>query len=300
MAVRSFRFEQPFALFESLRLHRFGPHDPTFRPTRDAVWRAQHTPEGVGALHIRRRDPFGFDARGYGPGGAFLLDRAEAWLAVDDAPDGFSPEHPELARIAARLRGFRLARTPTLFEVFVSVVLQQRVSWREAARSFSRIVRAHGTPVPGTDAVLAMPPVSFWKHLALEGYRAFDVDGRRARVLKAGATSSRRLEETFSMDLEAAEHRLRAFSGVGPWTASYVLGFAHGHPDVVPLGDYDLPRLVSNVLAGEPRGDDDLMLRLLEPFRGHRFRVIRLIQESGSPTPRFGPRRPTSSFRRRG
>jgi len=34
------------------------------------------------------------------------------------------------------------------------------------------------------------------------------------------------------------------------------------------------------------------MLEILEPYRGHRARVIRLIIEAGFAAPRFGPRKP--------
>lgn len=289
--------ETPFALFESLRLHRFGPHDPTFRLSRDEARRAQLTPDGPGVLRIRRLDPFTFELGAEGPGGPFLLDHADDWLGTRDRPETFVPPHRRLDELRRRLRGFRLIRTPTVFEVFVLVVLQQRVSWRDAARSFRAIVRRHGEPMGGE--VFVMPPPSIWKRMSLEEYRSFEVDGQRARALKAGAGSVRRLEEIRGMGRAEAEARLLAFPGVGPWTAQYVMGFARGEADAVPLGDYDLPRLVGSVLAGEPRCDDARMVELLEPYRGHRFRVIRLLQESGLPTPRFGPRRPGPSFRRR-
>jgi 3-methyladenine DNA glycosylase/8-oxoguanine DNA glycosylase len=295
------RFEQPFDLVSSLHLHRFGPRDPTFRLGPTEAVRARHTPDGLGAIRVRRVDPFTFDVEVWGSGGPFLRDRAAAWLGAHDAPETFQPEHPRLRRLGGRLRGFRLPRAPTVFEVLVIVVLQQRVSWREAARSFRRIVGRYGARFDLGDgpSLLVMPPAEVWRRLSLEAYRAFDVDGQRARTLKAVATSVRRLEEIAAMPIGDAEARLRAFPGVGPWTAHYVLGLALGHADAVPLDDYDLPRLVSSALAGEPRGDDARMLELLEPYRGHRFRVIRWLQESGLPTPRFGPRRPGSSFRRR-
>ncbi len=70
---------------------------------------------------------------------------------------------------------------------------------------------------------------------------------------------------------------------------------ARGHElvvDAVSVGDYHLPHLVSWCLVGEPRGSDDRMLELLEPFRGHRGRVLRLLEASGMTAPRYGPRMP--------
>jgi 3-methyladenine DNA glycosylase/8-oxoguanine DNA glycosylase len=45
----------------------------------------------------------------------------------------------------------------------------------------------------------------------------------------------------------------------------------------VAVGDLHLPHIVSWTLAGERRGSDERMLELLEPYRGHRGRVIRLL-----------------------
>jgi hypothetical protein len=58
----------------------------------------------------------------------------------------------------------------------------------------------------------------------------------------------------------------------------------------VSIGDFHTPHLVSWLLAGEPRGTDARMLELLEPYRGQRARVVRLLELSGHRPPAFGPR----------
>jgi 3-methyladenine DNA glycosylase/8-oxoguanine DNA glycosylase len=92
------------------------------------------------------------------------------------------------------------------------------------------------------------------------------------------------------MDFEAAERRLLAFPGVGIWTARSAMLRGMGFADAVPLGDYHLPHMVAFHLAGEPRADDARMLELLEPYRGQRARVQRLLEASGIRPPRYGPR----------
>ena len=69
-------------------------------------------------------------------------------------------------------------------------------------------------------------------------------------------------------------------------------------PDAVPTGDYGLPHTVAWNLAREPRGSDARMLELLEPFRGHRYRAIRLLLKGGVRAPRRGPRRAPRDRRR--
>jgi 3-methyladenine DNA glycosylase/8-oxoguanine DNA glycosylase len=64
---------------------------------------------------------------------------------------------------------------------------------------------------------------------------------------------------------------------------------SHGDPDAVSVGDYHLAAHVGSALIGR-RVDDDGMLELLEPWRGQRQRVVRLILASGFRTERHGPR----------
>lgn len=93
-----------------------------------------------------------------------------------------------------------------------------------------------------------------------------------------------------------ATRRLRALPGIGAWTAAEVSMVALGDPDAVSLGDYHLPHHVAWALAGEARADDARMLELIEPYRGHRGRVIRLIVAGHPGPPRFGPRMPLKSI----
>jgi 3-methyladenine DNA glycosylase/8-oxoguanine DNA glycosylase len=111
-------------------------------------------------------------------------------------------------------------------------------------------------------------------------------------VIIEAARSAKRLEETTTMDLAAAHRRLEAFAGVGPWTAAKVALVALGDPDAVEVGDYHLPHAVGYALEGTPRSTDERMLELLNPYRGHRARVIRLLHVAGISAPRFGPHQP--------
>ena len=84
--------------------------------------------------------------------------------------------------------------------------------------------------------------------------------------------------------------RLRVVPGVGEWTAAETLQRAVGHPDAVSVGDYHIKNWVIHFLTGRARGTDEEMLELLAPWAGHRQRVVRLIELSGTRAPRFGPR----------
>ena len=109
-------------------------------------------------------------------------------------------------------------------------------------------------------------------------------------MVRRAATVAARLEEGVGLPIEQAYGRLRAVAGIGRWTAAEVGIRAFGDPDAVSVGDFHLPNLVAWALAGEPRGSDERMLELLEPYRGQRGRVIRLLESSGIRPPRYGPR----------
>ena len=93
------------------------------------------------------------------------------------------------------------------------------------------------------------------------------------------------------------ERKLRTIPGVGVWTAAETMQRAHGDPDSPSVGDYHLPKMVGWTLIGEPV-DDDGMLELLEPWRGHRQRIMRLIELVGV-LPRFAPRMTIEDHRAR-
>jgi len=127
-------------------------------------------------------------------------------------------------------------------------------------------------------------------------FHPFGVEQRRAETIRQVARDAARLEALAALPGSrveagvAATAALTRHAGVGPWTAAEVTFHALGDPDAVSVGDFHLPNLVALVLAGEPRGTDARMLELLEPWRGHRARVIRLLEASGLAAPRYGPR----------
>jgi 3-methyladenine DNA glycosylase/8-oxoguanine DNA glycosylase len=114
------------------------------------------------------------------------------------------------------------------------------------------------------------------------------VEQRRVQALQRVALIADRLERCAGA--AEATRRMVAVPGIGPWTAAEVVRVTFGDPDAVSVGDFHLKHVVSWALAGEPRGTDERMLELLEPYRGQRGRAVRLIELSGITPPRYGPR----------
>jgi 3-methyladenine DNA glycosylase/8-oxoguanine DNA glycosylase len=209
-----------------------------------------------------------------------------------DDESGFAPDHPLLKRLHRQIRGLRMPRTHAVFEALVPTVLTQLVTTEEARESYKHLVNALGEPAPGPYRLKVPPGPDVYAAMPYWRFHRFGVERRRADIVVRAARSAKRLEETTAMGMEAAYRRLLAFPGVGPWTAAKVAMMALGDADAVPVGDYHLPHSVGYALEGTPRSSDERMLELLEPYRGHRARVIRLITAAGIIAPRFGPRKP--------
>ena len=121
-------------------------------------------------------------------------------------------------------------------------------------------------------------------------FHPLGIERRRADLVRRIADHAVRLEEITRLPLADAYARLTAMPGIGPWTAAEVALRVLGDPDAVSVGDFHLPNVVAWALAREPRADDARMLALLEPWRGQRARVIRLLEISGLRPPAYGPR----------
>lgn len=258
-------------------------------PTGKRGWWATRTPEGPGtALMDSAGDKI--EASAWGTGADWVLDRIPALLGFHDHPEDLVPIHPLVKDLHRRNRGLRIGRTDRVFESIVPAILGQKIATKEAHRHQRALTRRFSEPAPGpldlrlpvAAAILAEAP--YWQMHEL------GIERQRADLLRFVAKRAGRLEEITTMTSEAAFARLTAFPGVGPWTAALVMGSALGDADAVPVGDYHLPNTVSWALAKEPRADDRRMLELLEPYRGQRGRVVRLLKAGGIHAPKYGPK----------
>lgn len=289
---RLIELEHPVDLGRTLALVAHGRADPTIRITPSGVWRATRTPEGVATIHLASGDaPVArvVEARAWGPGGGWLLERAAGLCGGRDSLEGFDPSrHPVVAALARRFPQLRLCRTDRVLDALVPAVLEQKVTGQEARRAWTGVVRRFGTPAPGPADLLVAPAPDRWREITTATWHRLGVERKRVDTIRRAASVAHRLEEaTTPAELRA---RLLAVPGVGAWTAAEVGIVALGDPDAVSVGDYHLPHAVTWALAGEPRGSDERMLELLEPFRGHRGRVARLIETGAGHAPRRGPR----------
>jgi 3-methyladenine DNA glycosylase/8-oxoguanine DNA glycosylase len=284
------RFETTRPLDLTLTLAPIGT-GPWLRLGRGEAWRATRTPDGPATLHVKH-DQSAVDVEAWGPGAVWARDHAPLLCGQADDDSGFSPVHALIDRLHRSHPGLRLPQTHAVFEALVPAVLGQLVTSEEAHASYRGLVRALGEPAPGPADMVVPPPPKVLARTPYWEFHRFGVERRRAETIIRAARSANRLEEIVSMDRESAYKRMLAFEGVGPWTAAKVALVALGDPDAVPLGDYHLPHTIGYAFEGTPRSTDERMLELLDPYRGHRARVIRLLTVAGIGAPRYGPRKP--------
>jgi 3-methyladenine DNA glycosylase/8-oxoguanine DNA glycosylase len=291
MTRRRFPFDGQLDLERTLAPLRRGLGDRTIRLAGARAWRATHTPDGPAtlALEVRSGEVV---AEAWGPGADRALAGVPELVGLVDDATGFAPSHPLVAALARRFRGIRITRTRGVFESLLPAILEQKITGEEARRSYRAIIRRFGEDAPG--------PPEFGLRLAPAAERLVDVpyhefhplgvERRRSEVIRAAAGRAAWLEAAADLPIDEAYRRLTALPGIGPWTAAETAVRALGDADAVSVGDYHIPTLVCRMLAGEPGGTDARMLELLEPYRPHRARVIRLLEAAPLVGHRRGPR----------
>jgi endonuclease III len=273
--------------------YRAGAGDPTTRMGATWFQRATWTPDGPASVAASWTDGV-WRTAGWGPGADWALralDRMAAGRADRPSPPVPADVHPLVARGMHRHPWLWAGASGGLYHELLPAILQQRITAQEAKHQWRRLCLALGEPAPGPDPTLRLPPhprslarrPAWWFH-------PYGIETSRARTLAEVARIADHLWSWAELSPAQAADRLAGVRGVGPWTIGVVLGPACGDDDAVAVGDYHIPNMVAWNLAGEARADDERMLSLLEPYRGQRGRVIRLLSLVGTRAPAFGAR----------
>lgn len=289
MPVRKILAPHPISPGATLGPLLRGKGDPTMRMGPGEVVRASRTPEGPVTARFSKAES-GIEVESFGPGADWMLEHAGAWCGALDDDSDFDPSPGLVRDLWRRKRGLRIPRTKLVTERLIPVILEQKVTGMEARRAYRLLVFALGEPAPGPFGLMLPPDPARVAELAYYDFHPFGIERRRAEVIRAACARADWLDAAIDLPLEQAEARIGALRGIGPWTVAEVARLALGDADAVSVGDFHLKNLVAWALAREPRGTDERMLELLEPYRPHRGRVQRLLEASGIRAPAFGPR----------
>ncbi|MCB9678628.1 MAG: DNA-3-methyladenine glycosylase 2 [Alphaproteobacteria bacterium] len=299
MPERLVRIEGPYDFRGTLAsLSKSGMMPPVARWIDGTLYKATSTPAGSATVALTRH-PEGVHAEAWGDGADWVLERVHHWVGAHDDPGSFRPDHPLLAELVRRHPGIRLAHTGRVFDSLLFVIIGQKVTTKGAMGSRKQLYFTYGEPAPGPADLRLPPSPTTLKTVAYYDLHPMNIERKRAEILLHAARVAKRLEECVDMPIEDARQRLMAVRGIGPWTVGLVGGAALGDPDAVAVGDYHLKNAVAWLLAGEPRATDERMMELLEPYAGHKRRVIHLLGKTGEKAPRYGPRLAVNDIRGR-
>lgn len=280
----------------ALAPHRRGTGDPAWRRTPDgAVWRTCRTPDGPGTLRVMVKAG-AVHGQAWGPGADWALETLPALLGAYDDVSGFRVRHEVLAEVARRHAGLRIGRTGLVMEALVPAVLEQKVVGREAWRAWRWLLGHYGEPAPGPapEGMRVVPEPAVWRQIPSWHWHKAGAEAVRARTIATAAWHAAKLEAAATT--QELDRLLRALPGIGVWTSAEVRQRAFGDPDAVSVGDFHLAKLVGYALTGE-KTDDPGMMRLLEPYMGHRHRATVLVWLSGLRPPARGPRMAARDYR---
>nr|WP_269330123.1 DNA-3-methyladenine glycosylase 2 family protein [Kineosporia babensis] len=296
-SARTYRPGHPVNIHQILSGFRRGGSDPCYRTQAGApIWRATRTPDGPALLRVNARASLGeVEATAWGPGAAWVLDGIPELLGAADDPAGFvpKPEHTKLVQAWRSHPNYRLPRSRTVFEALVPAVLEQKVTGLEARRSWRALVLKYGEPAPGpaqeATGMFVPPDAATWRQIPSWVWLKAGVDESRRRAVLNGAQVAGRLEQTVDLPHDEAARKLRTIPGIGVWTAAEVRQRSHGDPDAFSWADYHVSRNVSWALTGTVM-DDEGCAEVIECYRGHRYRVQKLLELDAVARPRRAPR----------
>jgi DNA-3-methyladenine glycosylase II len=198
-------------------------------------------------------------------------------LTVDLSPfAAMAAPDPVLGPLAARLRGLKPPRFPTVFEALVNGVACQQLSLAVGIQLLNRLAAAHGRAVPDRpDGPHAFPDPEELGSLDTDDLKRHGFSSTKARTIVeiAQAVVADRLDLEALQRLEdgAAIERLTSLRGIGRWTAEYVLLRGLGRLHVFPGDDVGAHNKLKRLFGIDTPLDYDAVDRLVarwHPYAG--------------------------------
>ena len=167
--------------------------------------------------------------------------------------------------IVERVGPFALELRGSPYQSLVRALLYQQLAGAAASAIERRFLALFGDRVPEPEELLATAPEAL-RSAGLSrqktGYLYSLAEHATTGLLEAGAL--RRASDDEAIEI------VTQIKGVGRWTADMLLMFCLGRPDVLPVGDLGVQRVMAEAYRLDSRPDADAMLRIAEPWRPYR------------------------------
>lgn len=267
----------------TLTTARMGTSDPCWSSDARGSWMwATRTPQGPGTVRLSPA-PDGVSVEAWGPGAAWLADRAPGLVgALDPGPEALDAEVGPVAGLLERFAALRLARTALPLDAAIAAVCRRGVSAFEAGRAWSLMVEAWGDDAPGPGR-LRLPPDPH-RVAAASPYElhVMGLEQGAAAEVQRLASHSARLELSEAEPDDAVVDRVRDISGIGAEVVDHVRSVALGDPDAIPVVDGHLATMVIRVLRSSTEDPDVALDAVLDPYRPQRGRVLRVVEAASA------------------
>jgi 3-methyladenine DNA glycosylase/8-oxoguanine DNA glycosylase len=201
------------------------------------------------------------------------LERLRFWTAVDDDLRDFYERFrfdPLIGRSVRTAPYLRPPRRAVPFEALAWAVCEQLIEYERAAAIQRRLVRRYGLRCPDT-GLRDAPAAAVLAAAAPAELQRFDLSAARSvALIKAAREVASGRADLDAEDRDRAWRRLRAISGIGPWTLSILALHGQGEYDALPAGDLAYIKLVGQVQSGgDPyaRADEADVAAFFERYR---------------------------------
>jgi DNA-3-methyladenine glycosylase II len=198
-------------------------------------------------------------------------------LSVDLSPfAAMAAPDPLLGPFAARLRGLKPPRFPTVFEALVNGVACQQLSLAVGIHLLNRLAADRGKATSdGPDGPRAFPDPENLASLEPDDLRRHGFSSAKARTIietsRAIVAGELDLEALQRLEDGAAIERLTNLRGIGRWTAEYVLLRGLGRLHVFPGDDVGAHNKLRQLFAIDTPLDHEAVGRLVarwHPYAG--------------------------------
>ena len=264
----------PYDLELSLRAaSRFLPEGPAGNVFREAV-RFGGRPSLMEAREVGRR-PVEIEAVFAPAADRREMRESAEWILHTDLDlrpfYRLARDHAVLGPMIKPLRGLVAVRTPSLFFMAVTAVIEQQISLLAAFRIRQRVIERYGDKVDGawvfpTPETLARATIRGLKGRGLSTRKAEYIIGLSRRIVEGSVD----LDKLKAMGDQEAREYCMSIRGLGPWAADYILIRGLGRPDALPADDLGLQKLVGFYLGKGERLTTSEVRQAMEPFAPYR------------------------------
>ncbi len=182
---------------------------------------------------------------------------------------------PALSILVGHFEGMRIPQSPSIFETLVCAILEQQVNLTFAYQVKKALIETYGYHVEfEATRYNCFPEPAALAIAKPRDLRRIQISGPKAKYIiqfsQAVLDGSLDLEALRELEPQAADAKLRAYKGVGPWTSQYVGLRALGHLDSLPAADVGLQKAVQRFYGMRKTPDPARVERIARAWAGWR------------------------------